>query len=90
MRFIGAGTMLWMCTLTFFTKFAVLICSTIIFSLTAALFFFMPLIAIIGPEGHEGDYRYWLGLKKDEETEGSMGSPIDSTTNPIGRGSFSY
>ena len=49
MTTLGAGTMLWMCTLTFFTKFAVLICSTILFSWSAALFFFMPLIAIVGP-----------------------------------------
>ena len=52
---LASGCMLWMCTLTFFTKFAVLIIATICFSLSAALLFFMPLCAIIGPEGDFGD-----------------------------------
>jgi hypothetical protein len=77
-----------MCTLTFFTKFAVLICSTIIFSLTAALFFFMPLIAIVGPEGIQGDIRYWVGLKKTGGSETSSDAePGTATTteNPASR-----
>ena len=75
-----------MCTLTFFTKFAVLICSTIIFSLTAALFFFMPLTAIVGPEGIQGDVRYWIGLKKDESSDTTSGTEADTaatTENPV-------
>lgn len=84
---MGAGTMLWMCTLTFFTKFAVLICSTIMFSLTAALFFFMPLIAICGPEGTQGDVRYWIGLKKEDDTEVASGGDGTATTdNPTFQG----
>ena len=75
-----------MCTLTFFTKFAVLICSTIIFSLSAALFFFMPLAAIVGPEGIQGDIRYWIGLKKDEGSETTSDTESGATTatqNPV-------
>ena len=87
MTTMGAGTMLWMCTLTFFTKFAVLICSTIMFSLTAALFFFMPLIAICGPEGTQGDVRYWIGLKKEDDTEVASGGDGTATTdNPTFQG----
>eukprot|EP01050_Picozoa_sp_SAG11_P004861 SAG11_NODE_322_length_10757_cov_2.841809_2_plen_495_part_00 len=52
---LGSGMMLWMCTLTFFTKFAVLIIATICFSLSAAMLFFMPLSAICGPEGDFAD-----------------------------------
>jgi hypothetical protein len=77
-----------MCTLTFFTKFAVLICSTIIFSLSAALFFFMPLTAILGPEGIDGDIRYMLGLKKEtgSETSSDAESGAATTTeNPASR-----
>lgn len=72
-----------MCTLTFFTKFAVLICSTIIFSLTSALFFFMPLTAIVGPEGTQGDIRYWLGLKTDEGSETSSGTEADNDADTV-------
>ena len=46
-----SGCCLWLCTLTFFTKFAVLVVSTIGFSLAYALFFFMPLLALVGPQG---------------------------------------
>ena len=52
---LGAGCFLWMCTLTFFTKFAILIIGTIGFSLAAALLFFMPLVATLGPEGDTCD-----------------------------------
>eukprot|EP01043_Picozoa_sp_COSAG02_P050018 COSAG02_NODE_5090_length_4641_cov_4.838397_2_plen_69_part_00 len=45
---------MWFCVVTFFTKFCILIVSTIGFSLVAALFFFMPLTAIIGPAGEQG------------------------------------
>eukprot|EP01052_Picozoa_sp_SAG31_P039727 SAG31_NODE_5572_length_2450_cov_1.395151_2_plen_234_part_00 len=46
-----SGCVLWLCTLTFFTKFAVLVVSTIGFSLAYAVFFFMPLLALVGPQG---------------------------------------
>jgi hypothetical protein len=50
----GAGLFMWFCVVTFFTKFCILIVSTIGFSLNAALFFFMPLTAIVGPAGDQG------------------------------------
>lgn len=49
-----SGLFMWFCVVTFFTKFCILIVSTIGFSLNAALFFFMPLTAIIGPAGDQG------------------------------------
>ena len=66
---LGAGCFLWMCTLTFFTKFAILIISTICFSLTAALLFFMPLVATFGPEGDAFDVSVWLGCGGKERRE---------------------
>jgi len=38
------------CQLTFFFKMALLIVLTIIFSLFYALFFFMPMLLLIGPD----------------------------------------
>ena len=54
----------WQClqTVTFFTKFCILICSTIGFSLVAALLFFMPLVATLGPEAGFGDLRLMLAM----------------------------
>jgi hypothetical protein len=51
----GAGIIMFACVLLFFEKFAVLISITILFSLLNSLFLFMPLIAIIGPNGSFGD-----------------------------------
>jgi hypothetical protein len=52
---LGAGSFLFMCTLVFFYKFAILVIGTIAFSMLAAMFFFMPLLATVGPEGDFGD-----------------------------------
>ena len=41
---MGAGLFMWFCVVTFFTKFCILIVSTISFSLNAALFFFKSTI----------------------------------------------
>ena len=51
----GAGVIMFACQITFFEKFAVLIPLTIFFSITYALFFFMPLCAMLGPSGKCGD-----------------------------------
>ena len=59
---LGAGVFMSFCTVTFFTKFCILICSTIGFSLLAALLFFMPLVATLGPEGN-CDNIAWLRQK---------------------------
>ena len=51
----GAGVIMFACILLFFEKFAVLISVTIMFSLIFSLFFFMPLLALVGPNGYFGD-----------------------------------
>jgi hypothetical protein len=56
----GAGVIMFACQITFFEKFAVLIPLTIFFSLSYALFFFMPLCAILGPSGKCGDVLFPL------------------------------
>ena len=54
----GAGVIMYLCQMTFFTKMATLISMTIFFSISYALFFFMPLCALFGPSGHCGDF-FW-------------------------------
>ena len=70
---LGAGMFLWMCTLTFFTKFAVLIVGTIGFSLALALLFFMPLAASWGPEGDTCELRalYRWGCRRSKQRAAS-------------------
>lgn len=51
----GSGAVMWICQLTFFTKMAVLITMTILFSLFYSTLFFIPLCALIGPNGTFGD-----------------------------------
>ena len=48
---LGCAAFMFTCTLTFFSSMATLIGGTIFFSLLFALFFFMPLCALIGPQG---------------------------------------
>jgi predicted RND superfamily exporter protein len=62
----GSGAFMWVCTLTFFSKMANLICMTIIFSFAYAIFFFLPLLRLFGPEGHTADIGYMFGCIKDE------------------------
>merc|ERR1712159_166395 len=45
----GSGIFMFLCQMTFFTKMAVLMCSTISFSLIYSQFFFMPLCLLFGP-----------------------------------------
>eukprot|EP01047_Picozoa_sp_COSAG01_P001966 COSAG01_NODE_49_length_31891_cov_29.945773_8_plen_158_part_00 len=67
---MGAGLFMAFCTVTFFTKFCVLICSTIGFSLAAALLFFMPLVATLGPEGDFGDLvAVWKKCRKQTKVQ---------------------
>mmetsp|Transcript_48112 Transcript_48112/g.75144 ORF Transcript_48112/g.75144 Transcript_48112/m.75144 type:complete len:1138 (+) Transcript_48112:214-3627(+) len=51
---LGAGVILFLCTLTFFTKMAVLLVWTILLSTLYSLFYFMPLCAVTGPENDFG------------------------------------
>lgn len=63
---IGSGIFLFFATLTIFTKFAILIVSTICFSLVYALIFFSALIHAFGPEGNMGSLIYLFGLLKSK------------------------
>ena len=47
----GSAIFMYACQLSFFSKMATLIAGTIAFSLLYSLFFFMPLMAVFGPEG---------------------------------------
>jgi hypothetical protein len=47
----GCAFFMFFCQLTFFTKMATLIGGTIGYSLLYSLFFFMPLLALLGPSG---------------------------------------
>ena len=51
----GAGSFMFLCVQTFFYKMATLIVFTVLFSLLFSLFWFMPLLALIGPEGTTGE-----------------------------------
>jgi hypothetical protein len=68
-------------------KFAVLIISTICFSLAAALCFFMPLIATVGPENDMGDiialYNRLTGTDVDGNGPQSANAAAEQTTNPV-------
>merc|ERR1719182_802251 len=48
---IASTIFMYVCQLSFFSKMATLIAGTIAFSLLYSLFFFMPLCAVLGPEG---------------------------------------
>ena len=48
---LGSAIFMYVCQLSFFSKMATLIAGTIAFSLLYSLFFFMPLCAVLGPEG---------------------------------------
>ena len=55
---------------SFFTKMATLIVLTIVYSVVIALFWFMPLMSLVGPEGDEGSLELaWAKLK------GTAGKP---------------
>jgi len=57
---IGSGLALFFATLLFFQKFAVLIVSTIMFSLFFSLVFFVALNHLIGPQRKQGDLKYYI------------------------------
>ena len=48
---LGSAVFMYACQLSFFAKMATLIAGTIAFSLVYSLLFFMPLCAVLGPEG---------------------------------------
>jgi predicted RND superfamily exporter protein len=60
---IVSGSMLWLCILTFFSKFAFLITATIVSSFAWSLFFLPSALAAFGPPG-----RYsWSSLRPAQE-----------------------
>ena len=73
----GSGAVMWICQLTFFTKMAVLITMTILFSLFYSTLFFIPLCALIGPNGTFGDI-----IKMGHGKKGNIVSPRSITVKP--------
>mmetsp|Transcript_69995 Transcript_69995/g.221775 ORF Transcript_69995/g.221775 Transcript_69995/m.221775 type:complete len:1002 (+) Transcript_69995:1304-4309(+) len=68
-----SGAILWACTLTFFTKFAFLIVSTIFCSYVWSVMFFTACLFLAGPENGRGDWApivnkllVAVGLKKEK------------------------
>ena len=57
---IGSSIFLLMATILFYEKFAVLVLSTILFSLYFSLVFFVCINHWIGPNGHFGDLKYYM------------------------------
>lgn len=58
----GAGLFMFLCVQTFFTKMATLLTSTVAFSVLYSLFWFMPLLSLVGPEDDVGilGFPEWL------------------------------
>ena len=48
------------CVLTFFTKMGTIMCLTIFLSYIYSMFFFLPLLAVFGPEGSMGSLQFCL------------------------------
>jgi hypothetical protein len=62
----GAGMFMFLCVQIFLNKMATMLSSTVGFSLLYSLFWFMPLLRLIGPEGTFGTITLpWL---KEEST----------------------
>ena len=72
---IVSGSMLWLCILTFFSKFAFLITATILSSVAWSLFFLPAALASVGPPGKYSwsslrPYKDWIVKKWDERKMG--------------------
>jgi len=57
----GTGAVLFFTSLVFFNKFAVVISTTILFSLVWSLVVFPAILVTVGPVGGSGDLRVWYG-----------------------------
>lgn len=55
-RSSGAGLFMFACVQTFFNKMATLLSATVMFSVIYSLFWFMPLLSLVGPEGKVGSF----------------------------------
>lgn len=66
---IGASLFLFGCMLQFFGKFGIFICLTCLFAILWSLFFFVPILSVLGPEGNYGQ----LWFKKEIEQKDVQG-----------------
>ena len=57
---IGSGIFMFMATVLFFEKFAILVLSTILFSCYFSLVFFVCINHWIGPSGYIGDLKHYV------------------------------
>jgi predicted RND superfamily exporter protein len=64
----GSGAFMFICQMTFFSKMANLICFTIIYSFVFSFGFFLPLCALVGPEGDFASLDFLCHGKKDRES----------------------
>ena len=82
---LGAASFMYFCQLTFFSKMATLITGTIFFSLLYSLLLFMPLLALLGPEGEMLTVRErverWRGAILGGSAGGSSSYTSSSTTS---------
>lgn len=74
---LAAGC-LFLCKITFFTKFGTFVLCTIIFSLSWALLFFPSLLSLIGPTGSTGDFHRYIHPKLQRENSGGRVKPFHS------------
>ena len=92
---VGSGLMLFGCVMTFFTKMGTIMCLTIFLSYIFSMFFFLPLLAVVGPEEGTGSIQPYLdmipGCKEetsDYAPEGNVYKGKDKTEvemKPTGR-----
>ena len=63
----GSGSFMFFCQLVFFYKMALLIVMTILFSFLFAFCFFVPVLALVGPNIGEGNVDVWWKKRSDED-----------------------
>jgi len=68
----GSGLFLFFCTITFFEKFAILICLTISMSLCWSLGFLSTLLIVAGPEHGQGSIKPFLKAISGKFTKGKQ------------------
>lgn len=66
MTTLGSGIFLFGAKMTFFNKFAIIITTTVTFSLTYALVYFLALLHTIGPQDKQGDIPTMLRSCRDK------------------------
>lgn len=81
----GAGAFMLGCSMTFFTKMAVLMVMTICSSLVFANGFFISLCALAGPHGESGDIRAWITALRSSSAKEAI-VPNHARTETAGAG----